>query len=169
VHVIATSLVEPALEASAQVVMIASRPLFVAAAPFAVGFEPSLPRVELTTSASVVVAPSASFAVAAPVALRVAPAILSVTPSTGSRGELIRVVVTGAGFDGATGLEFELASGRDARLAVSDFSVSADGSEASANVAIAPEAVAGARVVRIVTPAGTSGDAVPGENVFVVQ
>lgn len=169
VRVIATSVVDSALEAAAQVSLIASRPLFVAAEPLVVAFPAPSPHVELTATASVDVTPNTTFATAAPVALRVAPVILSVTPAAAARGETMRLVITGAGFEGGTRLEFWTASGPDAAVAVSDLAMSADGAEATANIALTLDAALGPRIVRIVTPAGSSGDAVAGENVFIVR
>jgi hypothetical protein len=169
VRIVATSLLDPALEATARVTMITSRPLFVAADPVAVGVRPSAPLVTLTAAASVAVARNTAFAVAAPLAVRVAPVILSVTPSEAAPGETIRLLITGAGFDGATRLEFVAATAPDATLIVSDLTVSADGSEAAADVFVPVAASVGPRVVRIVTPAGSSGDAVIGQNVFTVR
>jgi IPT/TIG domain-containing protein/RHS repeat protein len=153
VRVMATSLLDPALEATAHVTMITSRPLFVAADPLVVD----------------VVATNTAFAIAAPLAVRVAPVILSLTPSAAAPGETIRLVITGAGFDNATRLELVAPTGPDATLIVSDLTISADGSEAAAEIAVPLSASLGPRVVRIVTPAGSSGDAVAGENVFTVR
>lgn len=169
VRVMATSLLDPALEATAQVTMVTSRPLFVAADPLVVDVRPPSPLVTLTTAASVGIATNTAFAIAAPLAVRVAPVILSLTPSAAVPGETIRLVVTGAGFDTATRLEFVAATGPDPALIVSGLTISADGSEAAADIAVSLEASLGPRVVRIVTPAGSSGDAVPGENVFTIR
>jgi hypothetical protein len=127
------------------------------------------PHVELTTTASVGVAANTAFAVAAPLALRVAPVILRVAPSAAARGETVRLVVTGAGFEGATRLEFLTEAGPDVALVATDLAISADGNEATADLAVSVGAALGPRIVRIVTPAGTSGDAVSGDNVFIVH
>jgi YD repeat-containing protein len=153
VRVIATSLLDAALEASARVTMTTSRPLFVVASPLGVGFR----------------SPDTTFAAAAPVGLRVAPAILAVTPSSAARGETTPVGISGIGFAGATRVELRTASGIDPTIVVTNLTVSPDGSEATADIALAADAPLGPRVVRIVTPFGSSGDAVPGQNVFVVH
>jgi hypothetical protein len=103
------------------------------------------------------------------VGLRVAPAILGLTPSSAARGETVRVSITGIGFAGATRLELQTASGIDPALVVTNLTVGGDGSEAAADIAVAADAPVGPRVVRIVTPSGSSGDAMPGQNVFVVH
>ncbi len=153
IRVIATSLVDAALEASARVTMITSRPLFVVGGPLGVGFR----------------SPDTIFRAAAPVGLRVAPVILALTPSSAARGETTRVGITGIGFAGATRLELRTASGIDPAIVATNLTVSADGSEAAADIALAAGAPLGPRVVHIVTPSGSSGDAVPGQNVFVVR
>lgn len=153
VRVTATSVHDPALEATADVRMIASRPLFIAAEPLVVTFP----------------ARRTVFALATPVALRVAPVILGTMPSAAARGETVRLVLTGVGFHGATALEFWNATGADAGVAAAGLVISADGGEATADVAVSPDAAPGPRIVRIVTPTRASGDAVPGENVFTVR
>jgi hypothetical protein len=169
VRVTATSVVDSALEATAHVSIIESRPLFVAAEPLAVAFPAPSQHLEVTATASVAVTTDTAFAMAAPVALRVAPVILAVTPGAAARGETLRLVVTGAGFEGGTGLEFWTTAGPDAAVIVSDLAVSADGNEATADITVSSDAALGPRVVRIRTPAGSSGDAVLGENVFTVR
>jgi YD repeat-containing protein len=169
VRVMATSVIDPAVEATAHVSMIGSRPLFVAAEPRVVAFPAPAPRAEVTAVVSIGLATSAAFTMARPVALRVAPVILGLTPLAAARGETLRLLLTGAGFDGATRLEFWTVSGPDAALTATNLAVSADGHEATADIAIAADATAGPRIVRIVTGAGPSGDAVAGENLFVVH
>ena len=169
VRVVATSLLDPALEATAHVTMITSRPLFVAADPLAVDVRAPSPRVTLTTAASVGIGTNTAFAIARPLSVRVAPVILSVTPSAAAPGETLHLLIAGAGFDNATRLEFVAATGPDPTLVVSDLTVNPDGSEAAADIAVSLSASPGPRVVRIVTPSGSSGDAVTGENVLTVR
>jgi hypothetical protein len=149
--------------------MVTSRPLFVAAVPLVVAVRTPAPLTTLATAASIGIATNSAFAIAAPVTVRVAPVILSLTPSAAARGDTIRLVINGTGFEDATGLEFLAATGPDPALIVSDLTINADGREAAADVAVALEASPGPRIVRIVTPAGASGDAVPAENVFIVR
>jgi hypothetical protein len=153
VSVTATSATDPARQASARVSVIASRSLFIVARPLAVGDTPSAPR----------------FAIAAPLALRLAPVVTNVTPSGGARGETIRVTIAGAGFESATRLEFLTGTTADTALTVSALTISPDGSEVTADVAIAAHAGLGPRIVRIVTPAGSSGASVLGDNLFTVN
>ena len=169
VRVTASSVIDPAVEATARVSMIASRPFFLAAEPRVVRFLPSAPHVSLTTGISVGVQTGAGFAMTAPLALRVAPVILAVTPSVATRGETLRLSVSGAGFEGATRLELWTAAGPDAAVVATDLVISADGHEATADIAVSHDAAAGPRVARIFTPVGPSGGAVPGENVVVIR
>jgi YD repeat-containing protein len=169
VRVTATSVADSAVEATALVSVMAPRPLFVAAEPRVVGFPAPFLHVELTTTASVAVTANTAFAMAAPVALRIAPVILTVTPDAAARGETMRLVITGAGFEGATRLEFWTTAALDTAVTVNDLVISADGNEATASIAVSPDAALGPRIVRIITPAGSSGDAVSGENVFIVR
>ena len=152
VRVTATSLIDPMVESTARVSMITSRPFFVAAESISVG-----------------VLTNAGFAMAAPLALRVAPVILAVTPSAAARGETMSLSVGGTGFEGATRLEFWTPAGPDAAVAATRLAISADGHQATADVAVAHDAAVGPRVVRIFTPAGPSGDAVFGENVLLIR
>jgi hypothetical protein len=153
VRVTATSLVDAALEATALVSMMAPRSVFIVAEP----------------SVSVEVATATTFSLAAPVVVRVAPLVTNVSPSSGGRGEMVRVVVTGAGFGEATGLEFMAGATADPALAVRTFTLSADGREATADVDIASDAGVGPRIVRVVTPTDSSGAAALGHSVFIVR
>jgi hypothetical protein len=153
VRVTATSVDDPAVEGTARVSVVAARSLFVVAP--AVG-------------AAGAVTPMA-FVAAAPLTVRVAPVLTRVSPPEGLRGDRVRVTVSGAGLDGATGLEFLVGTAADPALTVTELAVGPDGREATAAVTIAATADPGPRVVRIVTPAGTSGAAALGDNVFTVR
>jgi hypothetical protein len=153
VRVTATSVHDPAIEATARVSLIAARPLFVVARPVS----------------SAGVAATTAFATAAPLAVRVAPVVIDVTPAAGARGDTVHVTVTGAGLDGATRLEFLAGTTADPALAVTGLAISPDGREARADIAIAADAGLGPRVVRVVTPTGSSGAAGLGDNVFTVR
>ena len=169
VRITATSVVDPALEAAALVSMIVSRPLFVGAEPVVVAFPAPSRQVQRTAIASVAVASTTSFAMAAPLAISVAPVILGVTPPAGARGETLRLVVAGAGFEGATRLELWTHAGPDATLTVTDLAVTHDGREATADVSVSLDAPLGPRIVRIFTATGSSADMVAGENLFTVR
>jgi RHS repeat protein/IPT/TIG domain-containing protein len=169
VTITATSVHDPAIEATARIGMIASRSLFLAAGPVGVGAPLASPRVDITAIASVGVATISTFATAAPLALRVAPVVMSVSPPDAARGEMRRLSVRGAGFDGATRLEFLVGTEPDPALSGTDLEISSDGSEATVDVAVAVDAGLGPRTVRVITPTGSSGAAVLGDNVFTVR
>ena len=105
-----------------------------------------------------------------PVAVALQPFLATVSPSSGLRGVAgLSVLLTGAGFAGATGVTFQVNGSNDASLSVTDLTVSPDGREAMVSLAIDPGAAPGPRVVRITTPAGTSTAAGTGANLFTVQ
>lgn len=153
VTVMATSVNDPAVEATARVSIIAARSLFVVGRPLAVGDTSRSPQI----------------AMAAPLALRIAPVVMNVTPPSGARGETTRVTVTGVGFAEATRLEFLVGTTTDPALAVSALTVGPEGRSVTADVTISASAGLGPRIVRLVTPTGSSGDAVLGDNLFTVR
>jgi hypothetical protein len=169
VRITATSLADPAVEATSDVMMLASsRPLFVAAGPLSVGVPTPSPRATITAAVSVASAARTAFATAPPVAVRLAPVILRLTPSEAAPGESVHLIITGMGFDGATRVEFATATGPDTTLIVDDVAVSADGTEATADVVVSPAAERGPRLVRVITAAGSSGD-VAGHNILTIR
>lgn len=110
------------------------------------------------------------FLTASPVGVTLQPVITSVTPSSGARGAAgLSLLLTGAGFMGATSVSFQLSGSNDANLSVTDLAVSPDGTQATFTLAIASGAVPGPRVVRITTPSGASTAAGTGSNLFTVQ
>ncbi|MGH7341147.1 MAG: RHS repeat domain-containing protein, partial [Candidatus Rokuibacteriota bacterium] len=85
------------------------------------------------------------------------PVITSVSPATGPPGTpSLAVRLLGAGFDGATVVSFLRNNASDASITVVTFTVIADGTEINAEIAIAPGAALGPRVIRITTPAAMS-------------
>jgi RHS Repeat/IPT/TIG domain len=153
VTVTATSVNNPEIEATARVSIIASRSLFLVGQALAVGDTSRSPQL----------------AMAAPLALRIAPVITNVTPSSGARGDTTRVTVTGAGLAEATRLEFLVGAAIDPALAVSALTIGPDGREVTADVTISPDADLGPRIVRLVAPTGSSGAAGLGDNLFTVR
>jgi hypothetical protein len=151
----ATSLDDPAIQATARVTMLGSRALFVVARD--------------TVSVGVAAPTAPTFAMAPALTLAVAPIVLGVAPPEGARGETVRVTVRGAGFAGATRLEFLTGTAADPALAVGHLAISPEGDQATADVTIAADAAPGARIVRIVTPSSTSGGAASGDNLFTVR
>jgi hypothetical protein len=154
VHIEATSLDDPAIQATARVAMIPSRPWFLVA-PTAVSVAVTAPRTTL--------------AMAAPLTVRIAPVVTRITPAHGTRGDALRVTVIGTGFDGATQLEFLTGTVADPAIEVAGLAIGASGTEATADVTIAAGAALGPRVVRMLTPTGSSGAVALGDNLFTVR
>jgi len=98
------------------------------------------------------------------------PVITSVSPSTGAPATpSLAVRVLGAGFSGSTSVSFLRNNAPDSTITVVTFSVTPDGTEANLEIAIAPSAPVGARVIRITTDAGSSTAGGTGGNLFTVQ
>jgi YD repeat-containing protein len=104
------------------------------------------------------------------VAVAVEPVITSVAPGTGTAGTPSLVLtLTGAGFTGATGVDFFRNNALDGAITVMTFSVNGAGTSATVEIAIAPGAPAATRVIRISTPSGQSTALGTGGNLFTVQ
>ena len=84
-------------------------------------------------------------------------------------GDRVHAVIRGVGVAGATGLQFFAGPSADTALAVADFSVDAESDTATADIAIAADAVPGPRLVRLVTPSGASAAAGFGDSLFTVR
>ena len=186
VRVTATSVDDASIDASAAVSVLASRPIFLLAPPVGAASAPAAgsprtlttaasvdlarpPRIDVAATASVAIAPGAAFASAEPVTLRVAPVVTGVTPSSGARGETVRLTLTGVGLEGVTRVELLAGATVDQALTTTEPSVADDGHEATLDVHIAAEAGLGPRVVRVLTPTATSGAAALGDNLFTVR
>ena len=112
----------------------------------------------------------AAFLAASPVAVALEPVITAVSPPTGARGVIgLSVLITGAGFTGAISVSFQMNGSNDANLSVTNLTVSPDGTGAMVTLSIASGAAPGPRVVRVITPAGTSTATGTGGNLFTVQ
>ena len=110
------------------------------------------------------------FLTASPVGVTLQPVITSVTPSSGARGAAgLSLLLTGAGFMGATSVSFQLSGSNDVNLSATGITVSPDGTQATFTLAIASGAVLGPRVVRITTPSGASTAVGTGSNLFTIQ
>jgi YD repeat-containing protein len=188
VTITATRQDDPNVSASATVFIWP--PLFFAAPPVSVRVAESLSvNNNLTAGVSVAVAPSAgpvpvvsapvsvrvgsaaeaTFTAAAPVSVSVAPVVTGVAPATGDRGAALPVTLTGVGLTDATSVEVLQNNAPDSAITVTNLSVSADGTQATVDLAIGAGATVGPRVVRITTPAGSSTAAGTGGNLFTVQ
>lgn len=99
------------------------------------------------------------------------PSITSLAPTTGKAGASFTLTITGKNLTGATGVVFvSLGMGgngnhgkgenptatNDSAFTVTKIQVAPDGTQLTANVAVAASAQAGPRLVRVVTPNGTS-------------
>jgi len=119
---------------------------------------------------SVQVGPTAGEVAVATVAVAFEPVITSVSPAIGSPGTpSLSLRVLGAGFDAATLISFLRNNAVDSSITVVTFTVTPDGKEADVEIAIAPSAPLGLRVIKITTPAGSSTSLGTGGNVFNVQ
>ena len=124
----------------------------------------------VTAMVSIAVAESrAAFAAAAPTAVAVAPVVTAVTPATGARGASLTLTLSGSGFGGATAVALLRNNATDPTITVGNLAVSADGTQATVDIAIDASAPLGARVVRITTPGGSSTAVGTGGNLFTVQ
>src|SRR3990170_1576748 len=98
-----------------------------------------------------------TFEAAPGVAVTLVPVITALTPASGAAGTLSLVLtLTGAGFTGATAVDVLLANALDPAITVSALALDGTGTTATVELAIAPGATPGLRVVRITTPAGPS-------------
>jgi len=106
--------------------------------------------------------------VAAPTSVAVEPIVSAVAPLSGIPGTVTSLTVSGRGLAGATALTFLRDNAADASVTATNLSVRPDGVRVIADVTIASGAPSGARVVRVVTPDGTSTAAGTGGNVFTI-
>ena len=119
---------------------------------------------------SVQVGPVSPEITAATVSVSLQPVITSVSPATGAPGTpSLSVRALGAGLGGATGVSFLRNNAPDSSITVVTFSVSPDGTEVDLQIAIAPSAPVGARVIQITIGAVSSTPAGTGGNLFTVQ
>jgi hypothetical protein len=125
----------------------------------------------MTVPVSVQVASTPSeFAGAAAVTVTTEPVITEVAPASGAAGSSdLSITLTGAGFEGATGLAFLLNNLPDTDITVMSLVVNVEGTEATATISIASGAALGPRVVQITTPAGNSTAAGTDGNLFTAQ
>lgn len=111
------------------------------------------------------------------------PQITSITPSTGKANTTFTITVNGTNLTGATGLIFvdpallpgkHHGQGQPAWLAgdpaytVTNLAVNSGGTQLTATVAVAPSAVAGTRLVRVITPNGDSSGALLPADTFTL-
>jgi YD repeat-containing protein len=154
VTITATDPDDATLTASALVTIIPSQPIFLASHGVSFNVAPS------TTSAEFVYGA---------VSVAVAPVITSISPPIGSPGRTLSITVTGAGFAGATSLAVLLNNAIDPNVFVADVVVDGSGTHLTASLTVASGAAIGPRVLRVVTPAGSSMRIGTGPDLFTVQ
>ena len=183
---------DPRLFAEASVTILVN-PERLLAKPVSIGFPPPPnvvtpvlgPLVSVTLAPpppapALVVGPLVSLGLEAPlttidsltahlISLATAPLITSITPSSGIQGATdLGVTLGGAGFTGATAVQFLRNGSPDANITVSNLSVSAGGTQATVTISINAAAALGVRTVTITTPDGTSTPQGIGGNIFNV-
>ncbi len=182
---------DPRLFADASVTIL-SNPERLVANPVSIGFPPPPrvvtpvgPLVSVTVAPpppapALVVGPLVSLGLEAPpttidsltahlISLATAPLITSITPNSGIQGATdLAVTLQGAGFTGASAVQFLRNGSPDANITVSNLSVSAGGTQATVTISINAAAALGVRTVTITTPDGSSTPQGIGGNIFSV-
>lgn len=103
------------------------------------------------------------------VAVTTGPAIVSVTPASVARNTTVTLTITGANFNGATGIKFfDLSGTADTNLTVTNLAASADGSTLTATLAVGSSASSGQHVVVVTAANGASPYINIGPNVISV-
>jgi len=114
--------------------------------------------------------PPTAFLASRGVAVAFEPVISQVSPASAPAGTSgLTVTIDGAGFLGATALDFRLADAKDTSISASNLVVDGAGTQATATISIAAGASLGARVVEITVPSGFSLPTGTGGNLFAVQ
>lgn len=114
--------------------------------------------------------PATAFLAGRGVAVAFEPAIFQVSPGSAVAGTSgLSITIDGAGFLGATALDFRLANAIDTNVTVSNLVVNGTGTQATAIISIAAGAALGARVVEITVPGASSLPTGTGGNLFTVQ
>jgi len=149
----------PGLYASASVRVVALPPtVFQAGAAVSGQVAPAAPP------------PATAFLAGRGVAVAFEPVISQVSPGSAPAGTSgLTITIDGAGFLGATALDFRLANVIDTNITVSNLVVNGTGTQATATISITAGAALGARVVEITVPSDSSLPAGTGGNLFTVQ
>jgi YD repeat-containing protein len=114
--------------------------------------------------------PPTAFLAGRGVAVAFEPVISQVSPGSAPAGTSgLSITIDGAGFLGATALDFRLANAIDTNITVSNLVVNGTGTQATAIISIAAGAALGARVVEITVPGAFSLPTGTGGNLFTVQ
>jgi hypothetical protein len=116
------------------------------------------------------VPPPTAFLAGRGVAVTFEPVISQVSPGSASPGTSgLSITIDGAGFLGATALDFRRANVIDTDITVSNLVVNGTGTQATATISITAGAALGARVVEIIVPGASSLPTGTGGNLFTVQ
>ncbi len=174
VTVTATHQDDASLSASATVTVLPALNLFISARPASIAAVTPPLTLDRSIGAAVSVAEASPDAVmlgvSAPVSVEIEPIVLGVSPSSALPGATtLTLTLTGRGLSGATSLVFLRDSSIDSTVTAVSLTVDADGTHATADIAIAGAAPPGARVVQIMTPLRASSSAGTGGNVFTLQ
>ena len=158
--------------AAALVTVVPAFPLLLAARPISIAAAvPSL-TIDRNVSAAVSVGVTAprgpTLRLSPPVSVQIEPVIIALDPPRATPGQIIVLTISGRGMAGATSLVFLRDNTVDSSFAVADLIVDANGTRATAHVAIDASASAGARVVQIATAERASTAAGIGGNVFTI-
>jgi len=174
VTVTATHQDDASLSASATVTVLPALNLFISARPASIAAVTPPLTLDRSIGAAVSVAEASPGAVmlgmSAPVSVGIEPVVLGVSPSSVAPGATtLTLTLTGRGLSGATSLVFLRDGSVDSTVTAGSLTVDADGTHATADIAIAGAAPPGARVVQIMTPLRASSPAGTGGNVFTLQ
>ncbi|HMC69341.1 MAG TPA: IPT/TIG domain-containing protein [Mycobacteriales bacterium] len=174
VTVTATHQDDASLSASAAVTVLPPLNVFISARPASIAAVTPPLTLDRSIGAAVSVAAASPDAVmlgvSTPVSVEIEPVVLGVSPSSVAPGATtLTLTLTGRGLIGATSLVFLRDSSVDSTVTAVNLTVDADGTHATADIAIARAAPPGARVVQITTPLRTSSPAGTGGNVFMLQ
>src|SRR5438876_9914622 len=173
VTVTATHQDDASLSASATVTVLPALNLFISARPASIAAVTPPLTLDRSIGAAVSVAEASPGAVmlgmSAPVSVEIEPVVLGVSPSVAPGATTLTLTLTGRGLSGATSLVFLRDGSVDSAVTAGSLTVDADGTHATADIAIAGAAPPGARVVQIMTPLRASSPAGTGGNVFTLQ
>ncbi len=148
----------------------AAAPAQAAAGPVTVGV--SQPTGAQAVSGPVTVGVTAAQgaqALSGPVSVTGSPVVTAVTPASGAPGSTaLGVTVTGANLQGASAIQWLLNGLPDATLTASALTPAPDGTTVTFTLTISASAPLGPRVLRVITPQGTSTNFDLGTNLFTV-
>ena len=104
-----------------------------------------------------------------PVTTTTGPVITVISPATLARGSNVNVTVTGKNLGGATAVSFNASGVLETHIAVSNLSVSSDGTTLTFTAAVSTSASVGTDVVFVTTANGSSQTVSTGINTVTIQ